>query len=289
MNYVNLYGGLGNQIFQYVFGKFALSEQARYICDFELPRSIDGKLAIERFFKIKIDCAAVDELSMIGIPKNKFIRKFIGKLGNISIFKRFNTDSRFDLKSKFGYYHGYWQQLTFFSTRRDDVLALLKLNDIPAHAIYQDLLYLVQSEHTLVIHVRKGDYKLWKNRRIFTWLGPEFYSLAIAGIITDKIKRIVVLTNDRDWVQSELLSCLSIFGCSVLIPLLESGLTDMHDFSLLMNSKNLLISNSTFAWWAAYLNTSGTIFAPKPWYRRIDCKLQVDSWNYINVPARHKF
>ena len=38
------------------------------------------------------------------------------------------------------------------------------------------------------------------------------------------------------------------------------------DFSLLMNAKYLIIPNSSFSWWAAYLNTKkAAVIAPKYW------------------------
>jgi hypothetical protein len=36
---------------------------------------------------------------------------------------------------------------------------------------------------------------------------------------------------------------------------------------LMTKMKNLVLSNSTFAWWGAYLNTQhGNIVVPDPWY-----------------------
>ena len=46
--------------------------------------------------------------------------------------------------------------------------------------------------------------------------------------------------------------------------------TDLEEFHILQNYKFVIISNSTFSWWAAYLNNikESKIYAPKIWYNQ---------------------
>ena len=46
--------------------------------------------------------------------------------------------------------------------------------------------------------------------------------------------------------------------------------TDLEEFHILQQYKCIIISNSTFAWWAAYLNNvrKSKIYAPRIWYNQ---------------------
>jgi hypothetical protein len=45
-----------------------------------------------------------------------------------------------------------------------------------------------------------------------------------------------------------------------------SNKTSIEDFALLNKAKYLIISNSTFSWWAAWLNLQNVVIAPTGWY-----------------------
>ena len=48
---------------------------------------------------------------------------------------------------------------------------------------------------------------------------------------------------------------------------MEKG-DEIEDFNLLASSKNIIMANSSWSWWAAYLcpNESKKIIAPKNWF-----------------------
>ena len=51
-----------------------------------------------------------------------------------------------------------------------------------------------------------------------------------------------------------------------LFPDIDCVSNDMiTDFSVLLNSKHIIITNSTFSWWAAGLKNKETIIAPNNW------------------------
>lgn len=118
------------------------------------------------------------------------------------------------------------------------------------------------------ISIRGGEYK--GNQKLL--LGKRFYEMAIAEVrerFGDVEFRIV--TDDRGFASSILPG----------IPVHSSGgvkripyLPYLHprkralakDFSMLQNSRLLILSNSSFAWWGAYSsNKAEFVLAPKYW------------------------
>lgn len=84
-----------------------------------------------------------------------------------------------------------------------------------------------------------------------------------------------------DWVKAN----FSLIKNAVFITPKESP-TAITDFYLISNCKHQIIANSTFSWWAAYLNSNKEkiVMAPKKWFNEADYDakdLIPQSWNCI--------
>jgi len=110
---------------------------------------------------------------------------------------------------------------------------------------------------SLVVHIRETDYTL-----INSFLGYEYYK----KLITDSGYTNVIIVTDNS-------------GCDTVQRLLSEGcklnsegnvnkfehISDsraMSDFDLLVQSKNIAISQSSFSWWAAFLSDHDKIIFP---------------------------
>jgi hypothetical protein len=86
-------------------------------------------------------------------------------------------------------------------------------------------------------------------------LGEEYYAEAFDKYCTDS-DQLYVFSDDFDW-------CRQTFGGNVIYVNEDIG----FQLFLMTKMKNLVLSNSTFAWWGAYLNTQGgNVVIPDPWY-----------------------
>ncbi len=105
-------------------------------------------------------------------------------------------------------------------------------------------------EDICVTHFRGGDYK-----NISKWILPtDYYTHAQNYVksINPNVKFIVV-TDDMH-------EAMARFDC----PVYSSELA--LDFYMLCHAKYLIMSNSSFSWWGAYLNKRSNVFiAPKYW------------------------
>lgn len=108
------------------------------------------------------------------------------------------------------------------------------------------------------IHVRRGDYLQISD--IHTNLTDEYYKNAI-NLISDTLP-VVVFSNDIAY-------CKSHFPEVVKNPLIfVERLDDFVELFLMSRIKNNVVANSSFSWWAAYLNENSDkrVIAPKNWF-----------------------
>ena len=113
------------------------------------------------------------------------------------------------------------------------------------------------SERTAV-QVRQGDYYKFPDHH--PQLSPDYFMAAAK--ITGATE-IDVYTDDIQWCQNYL-----FFGVSTYYPL--TGNEDWQDLLDMRGYKNLIISNSSFGWWGAYLNTrlDKKVYVPSIWFGR---------------------
>ena len=99
-------------------------------------------------------------------------------------------------------------------------------------------------DQAAAVHVRRGDYaEEWRGHGMLErdWYLQNWPS-----------KRVVVFSDDRDW-------------CDENLPGRVARFSEMDDFYLMAHAKEHLISNSSFAWWAAWI-AGGNVTYPDPWF-----------------------
>lgn len=145
---------------------------------------------------------------------------------------------------------GYFASWKYFDDIRDK---LLNVYFTPSDIVKNSLLKYTVSDKSLGISVRRGDYLMLQNNHCV--LSLEYYQGVIDKYFQDNVDSIYVFSDDIDW-------CKSVFGNEVMY--VEDSIGTQ--LFLMSKMKNLILSNSTFAWWGAYLNqNNGLIIAPDPW------------------------
>lgn len=145
---------------------------------------------------------------------------------------------------------GYFASWKYFDDIREE---LLNFYFLPSNSVQKSLSKYIVSEKSLGISVRRGDFLMLQNNHCVLTL--EYYQDVINKYFKDNIDSIYIFSDDIEW-------CKGVFGDEV------NYVEDTIGTQLFLMSKmkNLILSNSTFAWWGAYLNqNSGIIVAPDPW------------------------
>ena len=172
-------------------------------------------------------------------------------------------------------YDGFFQSEQYFKDYKEELISLFTVKQI-----YRKRFLLAYQQFfltpSIVVHYRSGDYGDWDGGDYRIPL--NYYMKALSGIPKRNEYKLYVVSDDVSDAHS-------VFG-SIDVDMYFSE-SEIDDFQIMQNADILIISNSTFAWWAAYLNhKNAPIFAPKYWLGFREKKeippgiTQID-WNWI--------
>ena len=279
-------GGLGNQIFGYIFGlAVAKKLKSKLTLDDTLIYFGSNKsrsLEINKLVALESNLEFKQRKNNVYLKKfdNKIIQKIFWKVATFNTFhenKINDIEFRFKPNQKF---YGYFQ--TWFYA---DILASDGFNfKFPSKNLSNTYYKFLESSdflNDICIHVRLGDYlDLQDTYKIV----PESYFLeAIAAIQTIRdVRRIILFTENTNEVASYYPNLHKI--CDLIIDK-SSGLSDLECFILLSSSNCIIASNSTYSMWAAWItkNRNGLAIVPEAHYFQPESqKLVDDRWDKVD-------
>ena len=269
---VKFSGGLGNQMFQYAFG-FVLQKKLKIPVKYDFSFYLENKnmhnnIIIDNVFKMDIQVANKEELfKLVGINRFRFFRKIrkILNLNNPQYIIEDDKKNPIPLNAKLNncYLDGYWQNWEYFKDYKKELDKIFIFEPVISKK-FNEIEKKISNEKAVIIHFRRGDYTDKKNQAIFYQLGKPYYEKAIE-IMKDKNKNaIFYIFSDDIVIAREFFS----FEQKVVFIDINRGNNSFRDMYLMNLSKNIIISNSTFSWWAAWLGENkNTIIAPKLWFK----------------------
>lgn len=272
---VKVLGGLGNQMFQYAFMR-AYEEKNHMPVKLDTGGFSTYKLRQFKLenFDIKATYATEEEVSAcINLVKRrgsylpKFLRKRLKKEKYIitSNIIEPKSESLFDPElfalHDNAYYDGYYQNEQFFEGISDIIRREFTLRTDMDDANIA-LLKQIRTTQSVSLHVRRGDYV--HMQQIFALCDLPYYQHSI-----DHMARIVssphfyIFSNDHEWARAN----LNLRHAHTFVDI-NGDDNDHCDLELMRNCRHNIIANSSFSWWAAWLNDNEnkTIIAPKNWF-----------------------
>lgn len=271
MKIVRVLGGLGNQMFQYAFYK-ALDKQfgtvKADVREFKTYKLHNG-FELKDVFDIKLKHASPLEVNLLDHRNRQWkyrkLRRLLflkGEYYEEQTLFSYNASLFDDPRSKV--YWGYWQHYLYVERvadqlRKDFIFPNLK----PSKNL--DLLNeLKQNEQSVALHVRRGDYL--KDPFLGGLVNLDYFEKAIS-LIKGQIEKPVfyVFSDDMSWCREN----LPLSDDKAKFIDWNKGAESYRDMQLMSNCKHAIISNSSFSWWAAWLNQhpGKVIIVPKTWYR----------------------
>lgn len=271
---VKLTGGLGNQMFQYAFGRsLALWKNTSLQLDTTSLEKGEGTTprtyALDAF---QIDAPRVAYLSPLRPTitdkiANRWEKQFVPYYRRRTIVEK---SSRYDARLRScrddAILEGYWQSEKYFEDHTNQIWQDLTFKNAPAGK-NKTYIALMQSIPSVSIHVRRGDYVNHPlASAVYIALDANYYNRAIAQLATlsDEAFTYFVFSDDPAWVEQNL---------SLPTPyhLVDHNGPDQaaEDLRLMSLCQHHVIANSSFSWWGAWLNPNPKkiVIAPQRWFK----------------------
>ena len=283
--HISIKGGLGNQLFQYAFGVYLKEKYKANVYYDILPLNFIEKNLTKREYVLNeidanIQLTSRKTHSLFYSRNNNALVKIVKKIIRMFHNYRFVSEDLFDEKlliNNYTYYlDGYWQDTKF----ADSIIK--KINESPNLQLKKDksLEKIKKSNVSVAIHIRRGDYVT--NTVINNYHGScdiNYFTNAMR-LLEEKISvdSYFIFSDDIEWANNNLFS-------NKQLNFIDKN-DALIDLLLMKNCCHQIISNSSFSFWAAFLNTRSNkyIIAPKNWttiLKTVDSKFYNEKWILI--------
>jgi hypothetical protein len=276
---VVLRGGLGNQLFQYAAG-FAQAQIRN--CDLELDCSLlpvtQGYRDGHSVWPVQISGFSHSG-ELINLPDNARGAKIVRRL--VDEFFRIVGQMRPEIPAVFGHFsfngpsgefsldkvrnlrtiNSYLASSAHFQGHEEQVKAQIR-NLVNPSKKYLELKEDLAGSRVIGIHIRLGDYK--QLEKIYGKYSPAYLRRCLEILEYKNNKSEIALFSDEPEEAAQILNAMGIRHRI----LSHSKLSPLEELLLLASCTDIVASNSTFSWWAAFLSTSDNpmIFFPRPFF-----------------------
>lgn len=252
---IRLRSGLGNQMFQYAFFKQMIfwHGEDRVKLDADTYHwNVHNGLEIDRVFGIDLAPVSVPaEISLryadVGYRLyHRLLRRLRGRKDRAyRNWKDIRYEEYRDMDEV--YLEGYWNEERYF---KDVAPVIRQLYRFPELTDASDLQVAdrIGEVRSVSVHVRRGDYR--KYQKTLPMCPPAYYERATAHL-QQKYPDLVffVFSDDLDWCRKNLLLNAPVHFVTHTNPS-----DSWKDLMLMSRCRHHIIANSTFSWWAAWLD-----------------------------------
>lgn len=176
--------------------------------------------------------------------------------------------------------NGYFESEIFFEEYKDELLEMFVPDDEEAmEKETAEFLRQIEETESICVHVRRRDFASNEARRL-----PESYYIEAMTMMEEKLfstGTFFIFSDDITTVAEDFKKIINVDKKHDVVFVSNVKFSRFHDLFLLTKCKHLIMSNSTFSWWAAYLNRhkDKIVIAPLPKFR--------DTYTYWNHPYGH--
>jgi hypothetical protein len=185
---------------------------------------------------------------------------------------------------------GYFQSYLYFENEKDKIISLLNIHDKKMNIKNQHLEYFDSNYVTISMHFRLGDYK--EKQDYHPIMPYEYYENALFNILlyrqfTRPYKVVYFCEKEDNHIVNSHIERLKKKFVEVEFVKVDDNIEDWNQLLLMSCCDNNIIANSSFSWWAGYLNQSPGKFVcyPNLWFGPKACNDVRDmfpiEWSYI--------
>lgn len=295
MKIVEIIGGLGNQMFQYALAlslkKAFPAEQIKLDISQYTTYHLHNGFELKNIFNIKTDYASRQEIHALKFvfPNYKFSRlyrrlpSYFQKRTTCIEAQNMRWDPTVLTEPRDRYFSGYWQNYNYFSSVKEDICKAYSFPEFEDNRSRETAAEMRRNPLSVGIHVRRGDYV---KDPLFRNICTEKYFINALSRLPGGVsgRRFYIFSNDRAWCEKELLPLLP--PESAVFVDWNRGKQSFRDMQLMTHCNSLILSNSTFSWWGAYLNVNKNpfIIAPEKWLNiKLAVSLLLPEWKPVSI------
>jgi hypothetical protein len=280
-----IWGGLGNQMFQYASG-LGMARRVDVPLTLDLSwfgNDVDRPFLLDQW-QINATVADPTVIATYHASTTKWRQSLAKRMPTIAatplrgpiyreVGHQFHADT-FAMRPPV-LFDGYFQSERYFLNISDDVRQQFSPRDTLSVGTGLTRSQIQQSDSPVSLHVRRGDYVTNPKANEVHGLAPmDYYKAAIAEIQSRRsgMPHFFLFSDDPDWVRE----AFAFLPNKTVI----TGNDDRpwEDIVLMAACHDHIIANSTFSWWGAWLNPRAdkTVIAPKRWFAGGDPKKMSD-------------
>ena len=258
MRIVKFKGGLGNQMFQYAFGKRLVelfggevafdcqTERLPEICELSADCNFisekQAKKAV-RFYKFRKGSRT----------KRKLFAMFNSAFNSKYYFEKTREEVDVTKLNKKQYIDGYWQRWKYLENQKENLKKEFFPKNGLSGAAQKDIAFISQRE-TVCLGIRLGDYTA--EQKHYMVCGADYYRKAIEYCLQHINNPLFyVFSNDVEGAKA----IMSEFAdrADVIYREEKDVLVNYEEMWVMAACRHAIIPNSTFHWWAAWLKDGG--------------------------------
>ena len=281
MIYIELMGGLGNQLFQIFTG---------------ISYSFNNKIAFKINNNKPDNVSPLDNKSLRPTYWDTFLTNLSKFTYNDSInlpIYREKTFFKYDtipfIQQDFKLF-GYYQSYKYFENQYENIIKLIKLDE-RKRLIKETYLKYFEKKYPISLHFRIGDYV--KNLAMHPVLEIEYYIKSI-NFLKDKINELennnYILIfgelNDKEKIEEYIKTIKNKFP-NLEIVVCDYEIEDYEQMLLMSLCQHNIIANSSFSWWGSYFNNNSNkiVCYPNIWNGSTNDTQDLFpiNWNKINI------
>ncbi len=282
-------GGLGNQMFQYAFGRMlALRNHTDLKLDITLFRNYEFHLYTMDHLNIQTQVATDKEINHF-----RWYRPRNTRLGRRILNPLFADSKKYVVEPAFTFVpammdvqapcmvDGYWQSEKYFLEIEDIIRKEFTLRE-PLGAYAQDVASrILAAPNAVMLHVRRGDFAHHEHmKKVHGTVSPQYYQAAM-DIIKEKVPEptYFVFSDEPEWARENIKTGYPTEFIG------QGPDKNFEDLELMRLCKHHILANSTFGWWGSWLSDhykTGITIAPKNWNIKLDTRdLLPEHWTVL--------
>jgi hypothetical protein len=275
-------GGLGNQMFQYAMARIlAQKNNTSLLLDRSFFDQTEKRLGhTPRKFELAVfnnSYTFASTTALLFFKQLSVFNKIKRELG-FNYPKMYQEPSfRYDEKvlrlQKPVYVRGFFQSYQYFKGHENLIRELFAFPIATLDEENRNVLANIKNTNAIGIHIRRGDYVNDATIQHYHSNCSLDYYLKAISLLTEKGNDFTLFffSDDSDWVKEQ-------FG-DLPYPKqfidYNSGENSWKDMFLMSSCNHNIIANSSFSWWAAWLNENPekVVIAPKKWFAKSEEEL----------------